>query len=188
MRICCATSGISSMLSLTMRTAPLALRTTFSRIGPNCLHGPHHGAQKSTMTGWSNEASTTSAMKSAVVTSLIGGGADAPLPPPRRGSFAIRTLPGISQQHGGTGRRKQALAGRRGALQRIEVEHPRDMAALRDEAQQVARRDRGGAVVGERMEVERVALEHRPVEHDLHALRRIVGKGERRHAARGDPE
>ncbi len=28
-----------------MRTAPLVARTIFSRIGPNCLHGPHHGAQ-----------------------------------------------------------------------------------------------------------------------------------------------
>jgi hypothetical protein len=34
-----------------------------SRIGPSVRHGPHQGAQKSTMTGWVMEASTTSAMK-----------------------------------------------------------------------------------------------------------------------------
>src|SRR5260370_5803766 len=92
MRICVAISGFSSMLSLTMRTAPLAARTTFSRIGPNCLHGPHHGAQKSTMTGWSNEASTTSAMKLAVVTSWTAA-APAAAPPPIKGSFAMRYAP-----------------------------------------------------------------------------------------------
>src|ERR1700681_2632092 len=82
MRICCATSGLSSMLSLTMRTAPLAARTAFSRIGPSCLHGPHHGAQKSTTTGCSNDASTTSVIKVAVVTSWIGAAAAAPSPAP----------------------------------------------------------------------------------------------------------
>src|SRR5712691_824914 len=92
MRICVAISGFSSMLSLTMRTAPLAPRTTFSRIGPNCLHGPHHGAQKSTMIGWSNEASTTSAIKLAVVTSWTAA-APAAAPPPIKGSFAMRYAP-----------------------------------------------------------------------------------------------
>ena len=63
-----------------MRTAPLAARTAFSRIGPSCLHGPHQGAQKSTTTGASKEASTTSVMKVAVVTSLTAAG-PAPAPP-----------------------------------------------------------------------------------------------------------
>ena len=53
-------------LAKAMRTVPLEARTTFSRICPNCLQGPHQGAQKSTITGCSNEASTTSAMKVAV--------------------------------------------------------------------------------------------------------------------------
>src|SRR4030095_755708 len=73
----------------------LAPRTTLSSIGPSCLHGPHHGAQKSTMTGWSNEASTTSAMKFAVVTSWTGAAAPAPAsPPPIKGSSAIEYSPG----------------------------------------------------------------------------------------------
>ncbi len=71
-----------------MRTAPLAARTVFSRIGPSCRHGPHHGAQKSTMTGVSNEPSTTSVMKVAVVTSLTGVAAA----PPIKGSLGIAFL------------------------------------------------------------------------------------------------
>src|SRR5204862_6867309 len=96
MRIWVAISGFSSMLSLTMRTAPLAAFTTFSRIGPSCLQGPHHGAQKSTMTGWSNEASTTSAIKLAVLTSATGAAAG---PPPIKDSFAMPLLPGDAMQN-----------------------------------------------------------------------------------------
>src|SRR5215211_8972133 len=48
------------MLILTSLTAPLAALTTFSIAGCNCLHGPHHGAQKSTITGTVREASSTS--------------------------------------------------------------------------------------------------------------------------------
>src|SRR5438045_9698499 len=57
MRICCASSGFSSMLIFTMRTAPRASFTAFSSAGPSVLHGPHQGAQKSTMTGVSIDAS-----------------------------------------------------------------------------------------------------------------------------------
>src|SRR5215510_5046307 len=79
------------MLSFTMRTAPLVARTVFSRIGPSCLHGPHHGAQKSTTTGASKDPSTTSAMKFAVVTSFTGA---APVPP-IKGSLGIAFLFGL---------------------------------------------------------------------------------------------
>ncbi len=51
MRRCCASSGFSSILTFTRRTVPFAALTAFSRIGVSCLQGPHHGAQKSTMTG-----------------------------------------------------------------------------------------------------------------------------------------
>ena len=40
------------MFILTSLTLPLAAWTAFSRIGVSCLHGPHHGAQKSISTGW----------------------------------------------------------------------------------------------------------------------------------------
>src|SRR6185436_19397285 len=107
MRICCAISGFSSMLSLTMRTAPLAPRTTFSRIGPNCLQGPHHGAQKSTITGWSNEASTTSAMKFAVFTSLTTAAPAAAAP--IIGSFVMRSFsPEYPAKHGARAMQWQA--------------------------------------------------------------------------------
>ena len=115
MRICCAISGFSSMLSLTMRTAPLAARTTFSRIGPSCLQGPHHGAQKSTMTGCSNEASTTSAMKLAVVTSLTGA---APRPPAADQRFIRHQFsPRVSSAKHGGGRRDDK---RRGAVRELD--------------------------------------------------------------------
>ncbi len=45
--------------------------TTFSRIGPSCLQGSHQGAQKSTMTGTSLDASMTSTMNPLVSLSLI---------------------------------------------------------------------------------------------------------------------
>jgi hypothetical protein len=47
---CAASSWFSSTLiltSLTRQRVPHHL----SMIGPSCLHGPHHGAQKSTITG-----------------------------------------------------------------------------------------------------------------------------------------
>src|SRR5258705_9876606 len=40
-------------------------------IGDSVLHGPHHGAQKSTRTGWRRDSSRTSAAKPFVVVSLI---------------------------------------------------------------------------------------------------------------------
>src|ERR1700733_245851 len=59
------------MLTLTRRTAPLASLTTFSSAGPSCLQGPHQGAQKSTITGTSRDASSTSAAKVSSEESLI---------------------------------------------------------------------------------------------------------------------
>src|ERR1700733_11041098 len=58
------------MFILTSLTLPLAAFTAFSRIGVNCLQGPHHGAQKSTSTGWRRDSSITSLRKFWVVTSL----------------------------------------------------------------------------------------------------------------------
>ena len=69
MRNCAAIIWFSSTLTLTMRTLPLVAVTAASSCGPSVLHGPHHGAQKSTMTGTSRLASITSAMKLASVTS-----------------------------------------------------------------------------------------------------------------------
>src|SRR5262249_42649191 len=60
MRSCWASIWFWSMLILTSFTAPLAALTTFSMAGCSCLQGPHHGAQKSTITGTVREASSTS--------------------------------------------------------------------------------------------------------------------------------
>ena len=89
MRSCCAISGFSSMLTLTSATLPPASRTVFSSIGASCLQGPHQGAQKSTITGVSCDASITSAAKLWVVVSL--GWAAPPPAWPMRGSMAVRS-------------------------------------------------------------------------------------------------
>src|SRR5271166_5375536 len=75
MRICWAIWGFSSILTLTIRTAPLVARTLFSRTGPICLHGPHQGAQKSTITGASKEPSTTATF----MTEVVDGSFEAPV-------------------------------------------------------------------------------------------------------------
>ena len=62
------------------------------------------------------------------------------------------------------------------------------MPAGGDKAQQIGRRNRGRAVVFERVVIERVVAEHRAVEHDGHSMVRIVGKGKGRDAARLDAE
>ena len=74
------------MFILTSRTAPLAAVTAFSMIGDSVLQGPHHGAQKSTSTGWRRDSSRTSLAKAWVVVSLMRSAALAPFgrPWPRR--------------------------------------------------------------------------------------------------------
>ena len=65
------------MLTLTSFTAPPASLTTFSISGPSCLHGPHHGAQKSTMTGTLADAAITSCSNVSSVESLMTSAAAA---------------------------------------------------------------------------------------------------------------
>src|SRR5204862_6186 len=67
---CCAIEGSSSMLILTTLYAPSRIAAICSTIGDTCRHGPHHGAQKSTMTGKSLRR--TSFSKVAVVTGFTG--------------------------------------------------------------------------------------------------------------------
>src|ERR1700677_2069498 len=68
-------AGCSSIFILTSLTLPLAAFTAFSKIGVSCLHGPHHGAQKSTSTGWRLDSSITSLTKLCVVASLTDASA-----------------------------------------------------------------------------------------------------------------
>ncbi len=65
-----AISGCSSMFIFTRTTAPLNALTAFSRIGASCLHGPHHGAQKSTRTTARRDGSSTSFANVRVVVSV----------------------------------------------------------------------------------------------------------------------
>src|SRR5262249_51773048 len=109
------------MLTLTRRTAPFASRTAFSRSGPSCLHGPHHGAQKSTMTGTSCEASMTSTMNVVTSLSLIRLASALGWAAPRICSIAVASplYRALEYQLGGSGRRPSKLPpldGRFGAL------------------------------------------------------------------------
>ncbi len=62
-----ATCGLSSTSTLASSTAPPVSATTFSRIGPSVLHGPHHSAQRSTTTGTVVDRSMTTSAKVASV-------------------------------------------------------------------------------------------------------------------------
>src|SRR4051812_35016163 len=75
-----AASGLSSTLSLAMLTLPDCSVAISSRIGAIILHGPHHSAQKSTITTWallpaissSKVESVRVLMPSAIVGSSFG--------------------------------------------------------------------------------------------------------------------
>ena len=67
-------SLFSSVFTFTSRTAPPFFSTACSSSGARVLHGAHHGAQKSTITGTSAERSSTSAWKVSVVASVMYSG------------------------------------------------------------------------------------------------------------------
>src|SRR5258708_518423 len=46
-----ATASFSSMFTFAMESLPFSSVASSSKIGAMALHGPHHGAQKSTRTG-----------------------------------------------------------------------------------------------------------------------------------------
>src|ERR1700691_3096804 len=52
MLYCDGVSELSSVLSLPTRTRPENSPASSSIVGAKRRHGPHHGAQKSTSTGW----------------------------------------------------------------------------------------------------------------------------------------
>src|SRR5258706_16211354 len=66
-----ASSGFVSELTFTSFQRPPYSRSSFSSSGPSTLHGPHHGAQKSTSTGTSIEGSITSRSNEDKVASII---------------------------------------------------------------------------------------------------------------------
>src|SRR5262249_33924862 len=190
MRICCASSGFSSMLILTKRTAPRASRTAFSSIGPSCLQGPHQGAQKSTTTAASWEASITSAMKVAVELVLIRSAPSAALGAlPSIGSIAQNplNLPLRWRPQG----RLTSSSGRASIGAALEPRHRYDlrlMARCGDEFEKIGGTDRGRRGIYERGGVERVDLEHLGVEHDAHAPLGIIDERKRSDDAGGRAE
>src|SRR5262245_13875029 len=64
-------SGLVSEFTLTSVKRPPYSRSSFSRTGPSGLQGPHQGAQKSTSTGTSIEASMTSRSNEDSVVSIM---------------------------------------------------------------------------------------------------------------------
>ena len=138
------------------------------------MHGPHHGAQKSTITGCSNEPSTTSAMKFAVVTSLTGAAPAAAAADQRFTRHSVSS-PGIASQNMAAGplrmtsaRGSRAVRGVTGcgACRRGRGRRDRRCAARCPQAAMKRSRSAGATAVVrsliERMVVERVVLEHRP--------------------------
>src|SRR5271168_1905568 len=65
-----ATAGLSSTLTLASSTAPPVSATAFSIMGPRVLQGPHHGAQRSTITGTVALRSSTASWNVSSVTSI----------------------------------------------------------------------------------------------------------------------
>src|SRR5262245_13294413 len=55
----CDVTGFSSTLTFTTFRRPAYSRERSSRIGPTTRHGPHHGAQRSTMTAGAALASAS---------------------------------------------------------------------------------------------------------------------------------
>ena len=65
-----ASCGLASTSTLASTQAPSASAASFSSTGDSCLHGPHHSAHRSRITGTSRDRSTTSALKVSSVTSM----------------------------------------------------------------------------------------------------------------------
>ena len=65
-----ANLGMLVDVHLDQRDLAAGIGDSLLQRGASCLHGPHHGAQKSTRTGWRVDAVRTSARNEADVTSL----------------------------------------------------------------------------------------------------------------------
>src|SRR6185437_6948309 len=172
------------MFILTRETLPPASATAFSSAGASCLHGPHHGAQKSTRTGWRVEAVSTSARKEAVVTSLTGlalvSGAVAPL------TFAMshhlqperRQSPRAPVSHIFlTKWRRSALYSTGGPIL-FQRRHDRLMAGRPQELDEIGVSEPGRARVDEGMKVQPLMAHHRFIEHDGNLACPVVDRAE----------
>src|SRR5689334_7697949 len=200
-------AGCSSMFILTSFTLPLAARTTFSSTGVSCLHGPHHGAQKSISTGWRFDSSITSLTNDWVVVSFTSPSVAVAVaaPPlssmssilrpsrPSPGRLRQNSKPRVPALNGGYGGRMQSRPGglrgdlRRGGRRRNRLD-PRVMASGGQEPDQVVAADRGRHGVDQRMKVQGQLRHHGGVEHHRDVAFGVVESAERRHRAGLDAE
>ena len=65
----CASAGLSSTLTFPTVDLPWKSCASSSMVGPRALHGPHHGAQKSTSVGV--EALTSSSKFDSVISTAL---------------------------------------------------------------------------------------------------------------------
>src|ERR1700761_4952795 len=185
-----ATAGFLSTSILTSLTAPLAASTAFSSAGPSCLQGPHQVAQKSTITGWSREASITSAMKVASDPSLTcdpEGAADfAPASPNNMLTSASRAWPWTAPKMvvAPCACNLSNVSDHPNAFQGVEIHDLGGDVQGLEEAAQAVLRDGGGGGVGQGMEVDRLGLQQGGVQHQLHPMLGVVDQGEQGHRPR----
>src|SRR5271170_3692150 len=183
--------GCSSMFILTRVTLPPESATAFSKAGASCLQGPHHGAQKSTRTGWRVDAVNTSARNEAAVTSLTAEaalvwGAIAPL------TFAISVhlqpeAPARpARSHFCRPRWRARAFYSTGGRFLAERHDQRLVAGGAQEFDEVGARKPGGAGIDQGMKVEPLMAHHRFVEDDANLSGFIVDRAERRDRARAD--
>src|SRR6476620_11206617 len=169
-------AGCSSIFIFASFTFPFAALTAFSRTGVSCLHGPHHGAQKSTRTGWCLDSSMTSFMKPCVVVSLTTSGVIA-LAPPFCSIFEnlfppARTRRPISAIDGLSGKQTQSSRHVRGAPGNLL--YSGDMAGRFKEFHQIIAAYRRGHGVDQRVIVECAVRHHGGIENDCNTASGIV--------------
>src|ERR1044072_726380 len=173
-------AGCSSMFIFASFTLPFAALTAFSRTGVSCLHGPHHGAQKSTRTGCCLDSSMTSFMKACVVVSFTTSAVIAVAPPfcsilenlfpaplTRRPILAIDGL---------SGKQTQSSRHVRGAPRNLL--HSGDMPGRFKEFHQIVAAYRRGHGVDQWVIVERAMRHHGGIENDCTAAFGIVDRAE----------
>src|ERR1041384_672711 len=151
------------MSTLTSLTLPLAAATARSSAGPSWRHGPHQVAQKSTITGVSREASSTSAAKLASVASLITSPPGFPAVSPIRVMVRVASADAITSQPARWSRRVTGSTALGHDLHGLEIHNDGFHADGVQEAAEAFAADAGGAGVDQRVEVDPLRLRQRAV-------------------------
>src|SRR5205085_5528574 len=105
----CASAGSSSMLTFTRRSSSLRSSAILSRTGATAWQGPHHSAQKSTITALSLWRTSWSKLDS--VTAVLISGWFLPDRSPDSNASSARLVPGLDWMH--AARLRVAAAGPR---------------------------------------------------------------------------